>query len=186
MPKTWFTSDFHFNHKLMAELRGMQLEEMNEMLISKYNGRVKDEDTVFILGDVAFRTKEQSPKDFISRLNGKKIMVSGNHDSHNSIDTRLYGAVVKIGGFMLYLVHRPSDFNQNYEINLVGHIHTAWKIKVLPNGTKLVNVGVDVWDYMPVEINEILSRIQLYEKTAPRDHHNEVMFEETVDTNDSE
>jgi calcineurin-like phosphoesterase family protein len=42
---------------------------------------------------------------------------------------------------------RPAD-NGNWLIH--GHVHEAWKI----NG-RMINVGVDVWDFTPVHIDQI-------------------------------
>ena len=57
MNMTYFTSDQHFGHYNIIRLCGRPFkaqEEMDEILLSKWNAKVKDNDTVFILGDLFF------------------------------------------------------------------------------------------------------------------------------------
>jgi calcineurin-like phosphoesterase family protein len=79
--KTFFTSDLHFSHKNVINYCKRPFKdifEMNEAIIKEWNKTVKEQDTVWILGDfslnpnVAFRV--------LSRLNGTKYLVAGNHD----------------------------------------------------------------------------------------------------------
>ena len=54
----WFTSDTHFGHKNIIEYCKRpfsSVEQMNEMLIKKWNNKVKVDDIVFHLGDFSFR-----------------------------------------------------------------------------------------------------------------------------------
>jgi calcineurin-like phosphoesterase family protein len=53
---------------------------MNANLISNWNKKVKKEDTVYILGDVIFSNSVSETKKILTSLNGKKILVYGNHD----------------------------------------------------------------------------------------------------------
>ena len=53
----WFTSDLHLNHMNILKYEPISrpfdtVEEMNETLIGNWNACVKDDDTVFILGDL--------------------------------------------------------------------------------------------------------------------------------------
>lgn len=78
---TWITSDLHFWHANIIKFCNRPfatVEEMNEVLISNWNAVVQPEDTVYVVGDfsMAFRPVELYTK----RLNGKKILVAGNHD----------------------------------------------------------------------------------------------------------
>lgn len=79
---TFFTADQHFGHAKICELTGRpftSVEEMNEVMIDKWNAVVKPGDTVWHLGDVAMGPIAQSLS-LIGRLNGRKYLVPGNHD----------------------------------------------------------------------------------------------------------
>lgn len=58
-----------------------------------------------------------------------------------------------------FLDFRPKD---NFYYLLHGHVHEKWR----KNG-KMINVGVDVWDFTPVSLPSIVALIR------KGDHHNE-------------
>ena len=77
----YFTSDLHLGHKNSIDLCGRpfaNVDEMDEALISGWNNRVKSDDTVYIVGDLVWESSD--PLKYVSRLNGKKILIIGNHD----------------------------------------------------------------------------------------------------------
>ena len=52
-------------------------------------------------------------------------------------------------------------------INFVGHVHQNWKFKRIVRGCKItdvINVGVDVWNYRPVTIEEALVGLGRWKK----------------------
>lgn len=53
------------------------IDEMHDMIIHRWNRKVTPEDDVYVLGDVTFKKKYLW---VISRLNGVKHLISGNHD----------------------------------------------------------------------------------------------------------
>jgi calcineurin-like phosphoesterase family protein len=145
---------------------------MNLELIRRWNERVKPEDTVIFVGDFCFKNSPGG-KDgegttnnadyYRKQLNGNIVFVRGNHDNNNSLNTHITGIVMEIGGNEIYCVHDPVDSDPNWKINLVGHVHEKWKIKHIGRGiTKvtLVNVGVDIWDFKPIDINDIMKEVE--------------------------
>lgn len=60
------------------------------------------------------------------------------------------------GGSDKYKDWRPKDDGR---ILICGHVHEKWKTRRSPNGTLMVNVGVDVWDFKPVSLDEIVALI---------------------------
>ena len=79
---TYFTSDQHFGHYNIIRLCDRPFktqEEMDEVLFSKWNSKIKDNDTVYILGDLFFRAAKVEP--ILKVLKGHKHLIVGNHDS---------------------------------------------------------------------------------------------------------
>ena len=85
----FFSGDCHHSHSNILKYEPLarvnddglpfrSVEHMNEHLIYKWNWRVKPEDTVYVLGDFSF--KLQVTTAILSRLNGTKILIVGNHD----------------------------------------------------------------------------------------------------------
>lgn len=78
----FFTSDTHFGHKNIIRYSNRPFRDvshMNEMLIKNWNDTVGPDDTVYHLGDVALGPWE-AWDNVLTRLNGYKILVVGNHD----------------------------------------------------------------------------------------------------------
>ncbi len=84
---TFFTSDTHFWHKNILHLgKGRPFRDIvhhNEMLIHKWNSVVMPDDRVFHLGDVALGPWPEG-LNCVKRLNGRKILIPGNHDRISS------------------------------------------------------------------------------------------------------
>jgi calcineurin-like phosphoesterase family protein len=79
--RIWFTSDLHFGHENVIKYCNRPYscaENMDSSLVSGWNSRVSPADTVYCVGDFSLSTK---PVETITpKLNGKKILVLGNHD----------------------------------------------------------------------------------------------------------
>jgi calcineurin-like phosphoesterase family protein len=69
----YYIADTHFGHANIIHLcnRPFQnVDEMDDALIKNWNSRVTKKDTVYILGDFAFKSK--SPLEYFNQLNGRK------------------------------------------------------------------------------------------------------------------
>lgn len=75
-----YTSDLHFHHqKVAVEKRGFaSIEEHDEIILQNWNRDVRKDDIVFICGDLAMNWKNIEDK--LSRMAGRKILITGNHD----------------------------------------------------------------------------------------------------------
>lgn len=184
MPNTWFASDTHLNHRAPVE-RGWRpfssVEEMNECIITRWNETVSPRDQVWLMGDV-FLGNETAGLELVRQLQGEKHLIMGNHDvvwsgnrdgykhfrawleSFETIQAygrrRIAGQTVMMSHFPFagsgdhtreerYNRYRLSDDHQSFLIH--GHVHEAWK----QSGRRMLNVGVDVWDYRPVSIDTV-------------------------------
>lgn len=164
----FFTSDNHFGHEAQiaySKRPFLSLAEMDSTLIKNWNNRIKHDDLVYVIGDFVFAQSSEAPNapknafDYYSNLlNGKKIFLLGSHDKNNKVKSIIKSLVVRYGGHSIWMTHDPKDANSNYKINLVGHVHQKWQIQKLTNHSTMINIGVDVWNFTPVTINEILSR----------------------------
>lgn len=160
----WFTSDTHFNHYNIinyCDRPFKSAEHMDREIIRKWNERVKPDDTVFHLGDFMFGGSvsagtKKKPREYLKQLNGKIIHIRGNHDNNNGLNTSIESMVLQYGGIGWWLQHKPEMLT--YKYNLCGHVHHNWKIKRTPRYVA-INLSVEVWNYYPVSINEILDRL---------------------------
>lgn len=77
---TFYTSDHHFGHRNIGVLTGRpweNVDDMNEALIERWNETVGPDDLVFHLGDFSL---SMSALRHVERLNGRIVLVAGNHD----------------------------------------------------------------------------------------------------------
>lgn len=165
---TWFTSDTHFNHIKILEYCAQQrpfkdLNEMNATLIKNFNERVQPGDTVYHLGDYAMGKKTEWQQ-FRKQLNGKIILVSGNHDGKPEFMKDVIGfdevhpfdkpIVIELEGVKLVLNHMPLPKHQwphGTDYQLCGHVHQEFARQ-----GNIINVGVDVRDLRPATLDELL------------------------------
>jgi len=123
---------------------------MNRELKDRWNAIVKPRDTVRHLGDFALGKTHLWP-DFLKKLNGYKILIRGNHDGNPRVMKEKVGfdevhEELEWEGW--WLRHKPEKTNKPM---LCGHVHERWtRIQ------DVINVGVDVWDYRPVTLNQLL------------------------------
>ena len=79
----YFTSDMHIGHDkdFIWQARGFSsIEEHDKEILKRWNSVVSPDDTVYILGDICHHMKIEQADDLIKKLNGKKNLVTGNHD----------------------------------------------------------------------------------------------------------
>ncbi len=179
----WFSADHHFYHQNVIRYCARpfsSVDEMNAEMVKRWNEVVAPGDTVYYLGD--FSLAHRAVTVFLPQLNGEKCLIMGNHDHCHPVHCKkeqkcqrmrklYYDAGFKelvlskemnIAGRNVELHHmpfagdhekerytewRPKDKGQWL---LHGHIHEKWKQR-----GRMINVGVDVWDFYPVSIVQI-------------------------------
>lgn len=165
-----------------GNIKPESVEAMNEAMVSAWNTVVGVDDEVWYLGD--FSLARRAVEVFLPRLNGKKHLVAGNHDHchphHYRNEKRgqeMRGFYLKCGfasvalsnrlvidGIPVNLSHLPytGDHSENDRFTkhrlqdtgdwlLCGHVHEKWKVC-----NRMINVGVDVWNFYPVPETEII------------------------------
>lgn len=158
----FFTADTHFGDEGIMNTCNRPFEtetEMNRKMTVRWNLKVQRGDTVYHLGDFG----EMS---FRGSLNGDIVFIKGNHDKFDALEF----SHIKIPqqdepDLEMDLMHDPVLSLIGYaDISLHGHVHTMWKDLKTFNNKHLINVGVDMWDFYPVSVDDILSLINRRER----------------------
>ena len=111
---TFFTSDWHLGHYKAIEYDKRPFESLNDMhetLIKRYNSTVTENGICYFLGDMGNKTEDI--RKVISRLNGTKVLLLGNHDKgmttmyNCGFDVVLYHASIYIGDNRVTMSHCP-------------------------------------------------------------------------------
>lgn len=128
MSQVRFIADLHFGHKNMAIRRGFKDElEHDDHIIEMWNSVVHKRDLTYVLGDITMETCKWYFR--LDQLNGRKIVVLGNHD-RPSDTPELLKYVDKVAGMIqykgLFLSHapvHPMELDYRVSRNIHGHIH---------------------------------------------------------------
>ncbi len=130
-------------------------------MIERWNSVVEPEDEVWPLGDFAVRQSPERVACLLKMLNGRKNLLVGNNDDAAVTGCSAWKSVqsyaeVTVDRVELVLCHYPfrtwRDMSRG-AINLHGHSHG--RLKPLP---RQFDVGVDVWDFRPVRLDEIIGK----------------------------
>lgn len=171
----FYSSDhhlFHFNIIRYCSRPFSSTEEMNEHLISEWNGVVKPNDIVRYLGDLTLSRDESLIMPLRKRMNGIwELFIAGNHDDGKFLHDPDLAQEVIIGsknrkrrqelrkdivedGIRLVLSHYPQANDTLYGAkNLHGHVHA--NVTQDPAYPNHFHIGVDSWNYRPAEWSEI-------------------------------
>ena len=174
----FFTADNHFCHNNIirsCERPFADAAEMNRVMIENWNSVVSARDEVYILGDFLYRGKAADANEILSKLKGRKYLIIGNHEkyiteadfNHEAFVWKKDYHVLKHEGVEFILFHYPMlSWHKSHHgsIHLYGHVHNGGikhpdfgkKLEML--GPRAINVGVDVNDFFPVSIREVLER----------------------------
>ena len=143
----YYISDCHFFHENLLRKMDQRpfesVEAMNEHMIEKWNGKVRKNDDIVILGDLSFGYGEQT-NSLLDRLNGRKFLITGNHD-RRYLDDKAFDpgkfvwikdyAVLRDSGKTVVLCHYPimcydgqyrkDENGEPRRYMLYGHVHNT-------------------------------------------------------------
>jgi calcineurin-like phosphoesterase family protein len=172
--RIWLIADTHFDHANIIKLVRRPfptVKAMNWAMVKNWNNAVGPNDTVYFVGDWAFRKKGvMAAKYWRRKLKGHVVSIRGNHDrGQKGIRFREF-KVIKYQGYSFLLIHRPglSDPGQTNKQKqklkewhgwiIHGHKHNNSKKYPFINGKlKTINVSVELTNYRPVNIDFLVS-----------------------------
>lgn len=155
MINTFFIADTHFGHANILEYESearpfKTVEEMNDVMIERWNSVVNNKDIVYHLGDFAFGKHNVC---IASRLNGKKRLVLGNHDNYSTADYLQY--------FDKLLCKKLKTADDFYKDNKGLHTYCKECCKIRAKGRYRLNAekcksDMKKWRKNNVEINKAI------------------------------
>ncbi len=175
MSKTWFCSDHHFGHsnilnfkdKLGKPLRSFgSIDEHDSIIIDNHNKLVKPEDRVYFMGDLAIGKKDIHK---VSRMNGRKVLIKGNHDIFKLQDyidyfddIRSIKVYPKNGITITHIPVHTSQLEHRFKLNVHGHTHSNL---ITQEGSQVpdkryLNVCLEHTNFCPVDFDYILSEFE--------------------------
>lgn len=145
----------HFGHANIIRLANRpfsSVEEMDAALIANWNRTVGPNDTVYHLGDFAFRG---DPAEHYERqLTGRLVKLQGNHDPKG------WGAdylTVKMNGTRAVLFHYPIEEWDGWWRGAV-HFHAHTHKPEFLSAERRGNVGADAVGFTPMRLDAALAK----------------------------
>jgi calcineurin-like phosphoesterase family protein len=184
MPAIFLTSDTHFGHAGVChfmrndgvtKLRPWDDPgEMDEVMIERWNDRVRPNDKVYHLGDVVINRRSLAT---LARLNGDKILIRGNHDIFRDDEYRQYFRELRayhvLNGMILSHIPIHPESLGRFGVNIHGHLHAHRVMK--PRGVNARTgeilysdeidpryhcVCVEQTDFAPILFEDVIKRIE--------------------------
>jgi len=158
--QTWIISDTHFFHENIGRYCNRPYG-WQETIIEAWNRLIQPKEIVFHVGDLALGKKENI-EGLVPMLNGQLYLMRGNHDRRSNGFYQRLGItlvpdpypMIHPSGLNLAFSHRPIVPLEPGILNLHGHIHNNAAPEL---GARHVNLCVEVRDYRPWRLGEILT-----------------------------
>jgi calcineurin-like phosphoesterase family protein len=179
MPAVFLVSDTHFGHAgvcrfthpddATVKLRPWDdPTEMDEEMIRRWNDRVRPKDKVYHLGDVVINRRALKT---LSRLNGDKVLIRGNHDIFPDVEYREYFRELRAYHVMngMILSHIPIHEASlgRFGVNIHGHLHASRVMRNDPFGHRPPMIDPRYWcacveqtDFAPILFEDAIRRIE--------------------------
>lgn len=187
----FFTSDTHFSHRMVAQLRGFDTTEQHDReIVSRWNYVVSPKDQVWHLGDVGMGNFA-TLRPWLEMLNGTIHLITGNHDTvwpgnrdaykHQREWLEIFETVQafarrKVAGTGVLLSHFPftgdhtdTPRHMTYRLQdpggvvlLHGHTHSSQRV-----AGRQIHVGVDAWGLTPVPIDVLSDLVRAQSPQVP-------------------
>lgn len=188
MPAVFLVSDTHFGHAGVCRfLRsdGTKLRpwddpaEMDEEMVKRWNETVRPKDKVYHLGDVVINRKALKT---LSRLNGEKVLIKGNHDIFKLEDYTPYFKDIRgyhvMNGMILSHIPVHEESLARFGTNIHGHLHYNRVMKTIkveesspydprPYTVEKRIIDPRYWcacvehtDYRPILFEDVIKRIE--------------------------
>lgn len=167
--KRFIIADLHFGHENIIKYESRpfaNVEEMDNRLISLWNSVVDSDDLVYVLGDFTLSRRMEIIKSLVNQLNGRKVLVMGNHDTRKPKDYVKCGFEVSLRKPIMVepgvvLMHEPFDdaslIVPNY-IYFFGHVHANKTL--MDKCPNCMCVSVERIDYRPIDLDEYIRKLR--------------------------
>ena len=116
----YYISDLHLFHEASIRFDNRpfgSLDEMHEAVVSRWNNKINNGDTVYLLGDMSMRGKKEDLISLVATLKGKKSLLKA---------TMMMCQITDISSFfMIYAI------TERYMTHMVVRIMTLYCVIIL-------------------------------------------------------
>lgn len=160
-------SDPHFDHTNIIRYCNRPFystNQMNKKLVENWNTAVKENDTVYFLGDMTYG-RHRHPIDYwLGKIGGEIFYIRGNHDSDEItraiVIPNRYG--IQFGSYKFLLMHdpyRPFGYD-GWIIHGDKHNNHLDEYPLINQKNKTANVSSELVRYTPLSLEKLISLIE--------------------------
>ena len=178
----WFTADLHLGHTNIIKYCRRPFgsaEEMNEVILERFNSVISPGDPLYIVGDLCWSGFDAVV--WLKLLKTKELhLILGNHDCSGEgkplkhIPTEMFRSVghfkrITPEGRQVFMCHYPTVSWRNRShgaYHLYGHVHGNYISPV-----RAMDVGVDTNGFMPYNWEDIKKYMEPRPAYAPKEHN---------------
>ena len=172
-----YISDLHFGHANVIKHDSRpfsDVDEMDRVMMERWNATVDEDDDVYVVGDFSFRSG-RAAEWYLSRLKGRKHLIVGNHDWRTLQNDKAISLFVSVdslleiedNGKFIVLCHYPlAEWNHSMRgsWHIYGHIHnnrnkTYEFMRTLDHA---LNAGAPLNGYAPVPFDVLVDNNRKY------------------------
>lgn len=170
-----YTADLHFGHSNVINFDHrpfIDVDEMDRTLIALWNNRVRNDDDVWILGDLIYRSSKDATW-YLRQLKGKKHLIIGNHEKaimKNQRALKYFESVEMMQEIVDHINNNPvrvimchypiAEWNGFYRnaYHVYGHIHNNKNeaYQFLSKYDTALNAGCMINNYAPASLRELI------------------------------
>ena len=145
-------------------------EEADQAMIDRHNAVVKDNDRVYMVGDICFHKKHLYK---VGQMRGRKVLIKGNHDLLTPSEYLEYfddiRGVHQFSGMVITHIPIHPDSLGRWGFNVHGHLHANRVTHYVQNtptqggpyfytevpDPRYFNVSVEQINYTPISLEEV-------------------------------
>ena len=161
--RVFLISDTHFKDQFL-ERNELRPKGVTEKIIKNWNQFVNPDDVIIHLGDIVIGNSKDYTA-IIPRLNGRKILVVGNHDKKgiswymkNGFDFVCNAFSWQYTGKSILFTHEPSSSLEIYDLNIHGHLHLGIHRTEYKLTDKHLLFSLETENYQPVLLNTFIEK----------------------------
>ena len=160
---TWIWSDLHLSDPGPIEAFGRPFADaraMNAHLLDEWRRRVRPDETIINLGDVAHPDawRDEHLVADLRECPGRRVLVIGNHDERELWVLAVVGfeeqcrVALTATDPPLALSHEPLRRIPPGAVNVHGHVHDGTEATL-----RHINLTIEQTDYAPVRLSEVVA-----------------------------
>lgn len=133
MARIFLIADTHLGDDIIIKLENRPFKnskEQTDSIVEKWNSVVNEDDIVYVVGDFLHIGCDSYHMEQAKKLNGKKYLIRGNHDTETDEFyisecgfAKVYDHPIIVDDFWIFS-HEPMYINKYFPYaNIFGHVH---------------------------------------------------------------